>query len=60
MYLFFIYRKEVAMNEFFKLLIPQLLEYFKDETKVLEFIPKAIKQEYENILNEYIKENETK
>lgn len=60
MYLFFIYRKEVAMNEFFKLLIPQLLEYFKDETKVLEFIPKAIKQEYESLLSKYIKETETK
>lgn len=48
------------MNEFFKLLIPQLLEYFKDETKILDFIPKAIKQEYESILNEYIKENEAK
>lgn len=48
------------MNEFFKLLIPQLLEYFKDETKILEFIPKAIKQEYEKLLNEYIKEKEAK
>ncbi len=48
------------MNEFFKLLIPQLLEYFKDETKVLEFIPKAIKREYEILLSQYIKETETK
>ncbi len=38
MYLFFIYSKEVSMNAFFKLLIPQLLENFKDETKVLKFI----------------------
>lgn len=48
------------MNEFFKLLIPQLLEYFKDETKTLEFIPKAIKQEYEIPLSQYIKDTETK
>lgn len=40
------------MNEFFKLLMPQLLEYFKDEAKVLEFIPK--------ILLEYISESERK
>lgn len=40
------------MNEFFKLLMPQLLEYFKDETKVLEFIP--------NILLEYVSESERK
>ncbi len=48
------------MNEFFKLLIPQLLDYFKDETRVLEFIPKVIKQEYEILLSQYIKETETK
>ena len=44
------------MNEFFKLLIPQLLEYFKDETKVLDFIPKLIEKQYENVLLEYKKE----
>lgn len=48
------------MNEFFKLLLPQLFEYFKDETKVLEFIPKAIEQQYKNLLIEYTKENERK
>lgn len=48
------------MNEFFKLLIPQLFEYFKDERKVLEFIPKSIEQQYENLLIEYAKENERK
>lgn len=40
------------MNEFFKLLMPQLLEYFKDEAKVLKFVPK--------ILLEYISESEGK
>ena len=40
------------MNEFFRLLMPQLLEYFKVETKVLEFIPK--------VLLEYISESERK
>lgn len=40
------------MNEFFKLLMSQLLEYFKDETKVLEFVPK--------ILLEYVSESERK
>ncbi len=40
------------MNEFLKLLMPQLLEYFKNETKVLEFIPKT--------LFKYVSENERK
>ncbi len=48
------------MNEFFKLLIPQLLEYFKDETKILEFIPKTLKKEYKSLLSQYIKEIERK
>lgn len=45
------------MNYFFKFLLPQLYDYFKDETKVLEFIPQVIEQQYENLLLEY-KENE--
>ena len=48
------------MNEFLKLLIPQLFKYFKDEIKVLEFIPKSIEQQYKNLLIEYAKENERK
>ncbi len=56
----FCLQKGGAMNEFFKLLIPQLFEYFKDETKVLEFIPKSIEQQYKNLLIEYTKENERK
>ncbi len=48
------------MNEFLKLLIPQLFEYFKDEIKVLEIIPKSIEQQYTNLLIEYTKENERK
>ena len=47
------------MNYFFKFLLPQLYEYFKDETKVLEFIPQVIEQKYQNSLLEY-KENERK
>lgn len=45
------------MNYFFKFLLPQLYDYFKDETKVLEFIPQVIEQKYQNSLLEY-KENE--
>lgn len=41
------------MNYFFKFLLPQLYDYFKDETKVLEFIPQVIGQQYENLLLEY-------
>lgn len=48
------------MNYFLKFLLPQLLEYFKDEAKALEFIPKVIEQQYENLLLEYTKENERK
>lgn len=47
------------MNYFFKFLLPQLYDYFKDETKVLEFIPQVIEQKYQNSLLEY-KENERK
>lgn len=38
------------MNYFFKFLLPQLSEYFKDDKSVKEFIPK--------VLLEYTKENE--
>lgn len=47
------------MNYLFKFLLPQLYDYFKDETKVLEFIPQVIEQKYQNSLLEY-KENERK
>ena len=47
------------MNYFFKFLLPQLYDYFKDETKALEFIPQVIEQKYQNSLLEY-KENERK
>lgn len=48
------------MNYFFKYLIPQLLDYFKDAEQIKEFIPKIIIQKYENELNEYIKSEEEK
>ena len=39
------------MKYFFKFLIPQLLEYFNsDKEKVLEFIPKIVKENYKNEL----------
>lgn len=39
------------MNYFFKFLIPQLLEYFdSDKEKLLEFIPKIVKDNYKNEL----------
>lgn len=39
------------MNYFFKFLVPQLLEYFdNDKEKVLEFIPKIVKENYKNEL----------
>ena len=39
------------MNYFFKFLIPQLLEYFdSDKEKLLEFIPKIVKENYKNEL----------
>lgn len=39
------------MNCFFKFLIPQLLEYFNsDKEKLLEFIPKIVKENYKNEL----------
>lgn len=41
------------MNYFFKFLIPQLLEYFdSDKEKLLEFIPKIVKENYKNELEE--------
>ena len=41
------------MNYFFKFLIPQLLEYFNnDKEKLLEFIPKIVKENYKNELEE--------
>lgn len=39
------------MNYFFKFLVPQLLEYFdNDNEKLLEFIPKIVKENYKNEL----------
>lgn len=39
------------MNYFFKFLVPQLLEYFNnDKEKLLEFIPKIVKGNYKNEL----------
>lgn len=39
------------MNYFFKFLVPQLLEYFdNDKEKVLEIIPKIVKENYKNEL----------
>ena len=41
------------MNYFFKFLVPQLLEYFaNDKEKLLEFIPKIVKGNYKNELEE--------
>ena len=41
------------MNYFFKFLIPQLLEYFdNDKEKLLEFIPKIVKENYKNELED--------
>ena len=41
------------MNYFFKFLIPQLLEYFdSDKEKLLEFIPKIVKEDYKNELED--------
>lgn len=40
------------MNEFFKQLIPQLLEYFNnDKDSIKEFIPKVLLEKLENELN---------
>ena len=37
------------MNYFFKFLIPQLLEYFNNDNEALsKFIPKIVKEKYEN------------
>lgn len=39
------------MNYFFKFLVLQLLEYFdNDKEKLLEFIPKIVKENYKNEL----------
>ena len=45
------------MNYFFKFLMPQLLEYFNnDNEKLSKFIPKIVKEKYENETeNLYIK-----
>lgn len=41
------------MNYFFKFLIPQLLEYFdSDKEKLLEFIPKIVKENCKNELED--------
>lgn len=41
------------MNYFFNFLIPQLLEYFdSDKEKLLEFIPKIVKENYKNELED--------
>lgn len=41
------------MDYFFKFLIPQLLEYFdSDKEKLLEFIPKIMKENYKNELED--------
>lgn len=41
------------MNYFFKFLISQLLEYFdSDKEKLLEFIPKIVKENYKNELED--------
>ena len=46
------------MNEFFKYLIPQLMEYFNnDKELLLEFLPKIIHNKYKNEIVNYIKEN---
>ncbi len=45
------------MNNFFKFLIPQLLEYFdNNEDVVKDFLPKIFLEQYKNFLLEY-KEN---
>lgn len=49
------------MNEFFKYLIPQLMEYFKKEKELLlEFLPKVISVKYKNEIKEIMKEDEKK
>lgn len=41
------------MNYFFKFLIPQLSEYFdSNKEKLLEFIPKIVKENYKNELED--------
>lgn len=43
------------MNYFFKFLVPQLLEYFNnDKEKLLEFIPKIIKENYQDEINNLV------
>lgn len=46
------------MNYFFKFLLPQLLDYFKEETLVKEFLPKILLEYTDNFEREE-KENET-
>ncbi len=47
------------MNEFFKYLIPQLLEYFNDDKKVLElFLPNVIKENCEDSISKLRKGKE--
>ena len=46
------------MNYFFKFLLPQLFDYFKEETLVKKFIPKIL-LEYKDNLESEVKENET-
>lgn len=48
--LFYWYKGGDLLNYFFKFLLPQLSEYFKDDKSVKDFIPK--------VLLEYTKENE--
>lgn len=46
------------MNEFFKYLIPQLLNYFNnDEERLLELIPKIVKERYQNEIKNEITKN---
>jgi len=46
------------MNYFIKFLLPQLLEYFKEETLAKEFVPKIL-LEYTNNLESEDDKNET-
>ena len=47
------------MNEFFKFLIPQLLNYFSNNEEILlEFIPKTVIKNYQNeIKNLFVKKD---
>ncbi len=49
------------MNNFFKFLIPQLLEYFdNNEDVVKDFLPKIFLEQYKNFLLEYKENREEK